>query len=60
VPTYEYVCPRCRKAFEIEQRITDALVSRCLSRDCDGKPERVIPRATSFALKGSGWFRDGY
>jgi len=60
VPAYEYVCPRCRKEFEVEQRISDPAIARCFSRGCDGKPERVIPRATSFALKGAGWFRDGY
>jgi putative FmdB family regulatory protein len=58
MPFYEYACEKCESEFEIEQRITeDPLKScpRCRSR----RIKRLISR-TSFALKGGGWYADGY
>jgi putative FmdB family regulatory protein len=58
MPLYEYACEKCESEFEIEQRITeDPLKScpKCRSR----RVKRLISR-TSFALKGGGWYADGY
>ena len=58
MPFYEYACDKCESEFEIEQRITeDPLKScpKCRSR----RIKRLISR-TSFALKGGGWYADGY
>ena len=58
MPIYEYACARCESEFEVEQRITeDPLRScpRCRSR----RIKRLISQ-TSFALKGGGWYADGY
>jgi putative FmdB family regulatory protein len=58
MPLYEYACEKCESEFEIEQRITeDPLKScpKCRSR----RIKRLISR-TSFALKGGGWYADGY
>jgi len=58
MPFYEYACEKCESEFEIEQRITeDPLKScpKCRSR----RIKRLISR-TSFALKGGGWYADGY
>jgi len=59
MPTYEYECQRCRKGFEAEQKISEPPLTECREKGCDGKVRRLIS-GTSFALKGSGWFRDGY
>jgi putative FmdB family regulatory protein len=57
MPTYEYSCPTCG-SFDAEQRITEAAFKACPT--C-GSPEvkRLISRS-SFALKGGGWYADGY
>ena len=58
MPIYEYACGKCDHEFEVEQRISEDPVKtcpRCRSR----KVKRLISR-TSFALKGSGWYSDGY
>lgn len=56
MPTYEYSCPACG-SFEKEQRITDPKLTACPT--CKAPVQRLISR-TSFALKGSGWYSDGY
>lgn len=57
MPIYEYRCKKCSKEFELIQKITDEPASEC--PDCGGKIERLMS-ATSFSLKGSGWYKDGY
>lgn len=57
MPIYEYRCTKCRKEFELFQKITDEPASEC--PDCGGRIERLVS-ATSFSLKGGGWYKDGY
>lgn len=57
MPIYEYRCNKCSKEFELIQKITDEPASKC--PDCGGKIERLVS-ATSFSLKGGGWYKDGY
>ena len=56
MPTYEYECTKGHQ-FEIEQRITDEPLTRCQS--CRSKVTRLIS-ASTFILKGGGWYADGY
>jgi putative FmdB family regulatory protein len=58
MPIYEYRCQSCGKEMEATQRIVDPPLTECPA--CH-KPalERLIS-ATSFQLKGSGWYKDGY
>ena len=61
MPTYEYECPKCGR-FEVEQRMSDKALTTC--PECDkhkrkSTVERVIS-ASSFQLKGGGWYKDGY
>ncbi len=56
MPLYEYSC-RCGTQFERLARM-DAPAPMC--PDCAGKTRKRIARQTGFALKGSGWFADGY
>jgi putative FmdB family regulatory protein len=56
MPTYEYECTKGHQ-FEAEQSIHDAPLKRC--RKCRSKVRRLIS-ASSFILKGGGWYSDGY
>jgi putative FmdB family regulatory protein len=56
MPIYEYECAQCG-CFEHSQSIHDAPLTRCPK--CRKKVERLIS-ASSFHLKGGGWYSDGY
>ncbi len=56
MPTYEYSCQRCG-TFDVEQRITEPALASC--DRCGGPVKRLISRS-SFALRGGGWYADGY
>jgi putative FmdB family regulatory protein len=56
MPTYEYSCTSCG-TFDVEQRITEPALATC--DKCGGPVERLISRS-SFALRGGGWYADGY
>src|SRR5271155_87306 len=56
MPIYEYKCNHCG-VFEVTQRITENPLRKCPT--CKGKVERIIS-ATSFVLKGSGWYVTDY
>lgn len=56
MPRYDYSCEACG-TYEVEQRITAPALSAC--EKCGGKVKRLISKS-SFALKGSGWYADGY
>ena len=56
MPIYEYRCEHCG-VFEEMQRITDPPLARCPT--CKRKVRRLIS-ATSFQLKGSGWYVTDY
>jgi putative FmdB family regulatory protein len=56
MPTYEYSCTSCG-TFDLEQRITEPALSTC--DKCGGPVRRLISRS-SFALRGGGWYADGY
>jgi len=70
MPMYEYECEKCGQAFEVEQKISELPLTTCLlvvkhpqvniEVACGGPVKRLIPGATSFVLKGSGWLKDGY
>ena len=52
MPIYEYICNKCKKDFEILQKITDKPKQRC--PHCKGKLEKMMSQS-AFHLKGSGW-----
>jgi putative FmdB family regulatory protein len=56
MPTYEYSCKSCG-TYDVEQRITAPALPRC--EKCGGEVKRLISRS-SFALRGGGWYADGY
>ncbi len=58
MPLYEYACSNCGHQFEARQKISDAPITTCPKCHKD-TVERLVSK-TSFALKGSGWYADGY
>lgn len=58
MPTYEYECKKCGYQFTREQKITEAPNPHCT--ECGGLEAKRLISKTSFALKGKGWFKDGY
>ena len=58
MPTYEYRCQSCQHEMEAFQSIKDAPLADCPACH-EPKLERLIS-ATSFQLKGGGWYKDLY
>ncbi|MCD6525670.1 MAG: zinc ribbon domain-containing protein [Desulfuromonas sp.] len=57
MPMYEYECQKCGFVFEARQKFSDEPLSEC--RDCGGAVKKLISRS-GFALKGGGWYDQGY
>jgi putative FmdB family regulatory protein len=55
MPRYEYSCKKCG-TFEVNQRISDPALTH---HTCGAPAERLIS-PSAFALKGGGWYADGY
>lgn len=58
MPIYEYVCEACGRTFDARQKITDQPLGECTL--CGRGPVRRLVSATSFVLKGSGWYKTDY
>jgi putative FmdB family regulatory protein len=58
MPIYEYLCEKCEREFEVEQRITDEPIRSC--PHCRARKVRRLISQTSFVLKGGGWYSDLY
>jgi putative FmdB family regulatory protein len=61
MPLYEYECPKCGR-FEAIQKMSDKPLKAkpdCKEKGCPRKAQKLIS-AAGFALKGGGWYKDGY
>lgn len=58
MPTYDYQCFACDHTFELVQKITDDSITTC--PECEKEEVKRIISATSFQLKGSGWYATDY
>jgi len=57
MPIYEYRCVKCGKMFDALQHMSAEPLQKCIF--CQGKVEKLIS-ASSFQLKGSGWYKTDY
>jgi len=57
MPTYEYECLKCKRVFEIRQRISEPALTVCDA--CGGEVRRLLS-AAPFILKGGGWYVTDY
>lgn len=58
MPIYEYACEKCGHQLEARQGFSDAPLTKCPS--CGAESLARILSQSSFALKGAGWYADGY
>ncbi len=57
MPIYEYRCHGCGEMLEVIQKFSDVPLKEC--PECRGELAKLVSN-TSFVLKGSGWYADGY
>jgi putative FmdB family regulatory protein len=60
MPTYDYVCDKCNKTFEIWQRISETPLTLCPDKTCGGHIMRTIGGGAGFIFKGSGFYVTDY
>ena len=58
MPNYDYQCFACDHVFEEFQKISDPAIDTCPK--CGKKEVKRLVSATSFHLKGGGWYNSGY
>ncbi|MEN9787834.1 MAG: hypothetical protein RLZZ299_3098 [Pseudomonadota bacterium] len=58
MPIYEYGCPDCGHHFDVIQKFSDDPVTLCPSCAQNNVKKRIT--ASSFVLKGGGWYKDHY
>lgn len=57
MPIYEYECDGCHSVFEVRQKVSDPAPEQ---HSCGSTQVRRILSATSFVLKGTGWYATDY
>ena len=60
MPTYEYVCSKCEKTFEVFQSMKDKPLTRCQDPACKGKVKRLLGTGAGLIFKGSGFYITDY
>lgn len=58
MPLYDYYCSSCETESEIAQKISDEPLTTC--PNCGKETFQRLVSHSSFALRGSGWYADGY
>ena len=54
MPTYSYACKSCGHAFDVQQSISDAALTKCPK--CEGELGKVYGNV-GVTFKGSGFYR---
>jgi len=60
MPTYEYVCKKCRHRFERFQMISEPPLGQNGCPVCHADVERVISGGAGMLFKGSGFYCTDY
>lgn len=58
MPIYEYECANCEHQFELLQKVSEQPATEC--PQCDKPQVKRLVSATSFRLKGSGWYETDF
>jgi putative FmdB family regulatory protein len=59
MPTYEYICQKCGKTFEMFQSMKDAPLKTCTCGK-NGRIKRLVGRGAGIIFKGSGFYENDY
>lgn len=60
MPTYEYICEKCGKEFEVFQSMNDDHLTDCPKKNCPGPVKRAIGGGAGLIFKGSGFYITDY
>src|SRR5438552_19192407 len=66
MPTYEYICEKCGRQFEVVQSISAKPLTTCTKEQCaqknwgKGKVKRAISGGAGLIFKGSGFYITDY
>lgn len=58
MPTYEYECAKCKKHFDVFQKMSDTPIKTC--KECGGKLKRLISAGAGIIFKGPGFYATDY
>ena len=58
MPIYEYACSDCPHRFESLQKLSDPILTICPK--CGHNSLSKLISATSFQLKGTGWYKTDF
>jgi len=59
MPTYEYLCLKCDKKFEVFQSMKDSPLKTCTCGK-NGKVKRLLGTGAGIIFKGSGFYETDY
>ena len=59
MPTYEYLCQKCGKTFEVFQYMKEAPLKICTCGQ-KGKVKRLVGSGAGIIFKGSGFYENDY
>jgi putative FmdB family regulatory protein len=63
MPIYTFKCNKCEKEKTLRLNPFETPPTKCSDLDkdspCTGEVHKIL-KPSSFSLKGSGWFKDGY
>ena len=60
MPTYEYVCEKCGKHFDLFQRMSAEPIHTCPDENCQGPVKRLIGEGAGIIFKGHGFYCTDY
>lgn len=58
MPTYEYECSKCKKRFDLFQRMSEEPLKKCPK--CGGQVARLIGAGSGIIFKGTGFYETDY
>ncbi len=58
MPTYDYICKKCRHTFELFQSMSDSPRKTCPV--CKGVVRRLVSGGSGLIFKGSGFYLTDY
>ena len=58
MPTYEYVCNKCGKKFELFQKMSDEPIK--VDAKCKGPVKRLIGEGAGIIFRGAGFYENDY